>query len=129
SAHFALIDESDGMAPCLGHHTFRSIVLRLPPPPSSTLFPYTTLFRSTLDARNVLGDHCGGAHCLAVADARPPCRNRLGSRHRRRSEKHTSELQSRFELVCRLLLEKKNLPHYKVGFWCAHAKRHRSSCA
>src|SRR6267143_5343059 len=60
-------------------------------PPRSTLFPYTTLFRSNLDPRN-----------------------RLAQVHRQevrieevRSEEHTSELQSQFHLVCRLLLEKK----------------------
>src|SRR5207249_9517489 len=63
-------------------------------PPRSTLFPYTTLFRSRR------------ARQLAQAALRAP----LGSSRRRhvaRSEEHTSELQSRFDLVCRLLLEKK----------------------
>src|SRR5438477_6900712 len=62
-------------------------------PPRSTLFPYTTLFRST---RN----------CLP---ADPPRRARRSCRHRQsgRSEEHTSELQSHVNLVCRLLLEKK----------------------
>src|SRR5207253_3803058 len=60
-------------------------------PPSSTLFPYTTLFRSA--ART--GTARGGAD-------RPPARPGRG-----RSEEHTSELQSRGHLVCRLLLEKK----------------------
>src|SRR2546428_6475268 len=82
-------------------------------PPRSTLFPYTTLFRSK--------------HAAAIVPARPsgrrdkppPPRSRLAkSRPRRvspasaiaptRSEEHTSELQSRSDLVCRLLLEKKN---------------------
>src|SRR5688500_19164264 len=63
------------------------------PPPSSTLFPYTTLFRS----------HPPGA----LARRRGP--RRRGHRHRRRtrSEEHTSELQSPCNIVCRLLLEKK----------------------
>src|SRR5271167_1277725 len=61
-------------------------------PPRSTLFPYTTLFRS-FDA-----DACG----LAACDGSVP-NGTVG----RRSEEHTSELQSRFDLVCRLLLEKK----------------------
>src|SRR5215471_10341350 len=62
-------------------------------PPRSTLFPYTTLFRSR--ARGDLGLEDG--------------RDRLGlpGQARARSEEHTSELQSRRELVCRLLLEKK----------------------
>src|SRR3712207_7349820 len=81
-------------------------------PPRSTLFPYTTLFRSAL------------LPCLATTTpahaprTRPPWR-RLWSpsrrrpcrrcRRRPRSEEHTSELQSRQYLVCRLLLEKKNI--------------------
>src|SRR5260221_10913949 len=65
-------------------------------PPRSTLFPYTTLFRSiyTLslhDARQVAGDEVGEGDLLEHA----------------RSEEHTSELQSHSDLVCRLLLEKK----------------------
>src|SRR5215475_15119245 len=59
-------------------------------PPRSTLFPYTTLFRSTPPAR-----------CPGRGAARPH------RPRRRRSEEHTSELQSRENLVCRLLLEKK----------------------
>src|SRR5438309_11477763 len=64
-------------------------------PPSSTLFPYTTLFRSTEAAaiRAFIDNHCWS--------------KRLGSYVRYRSEEHTSELQSQFHLVCRLLLEKK----------------------
>src|SRR3712207_8290998 len=96
-------------------------------PPRSTLFPYTTLFRSrhararpSLDERRRLlrglareggavdgGDHVTGPDAGAPRgrvrehghDAQPP-----------RSEEHTSELQSRQYLVCRLLLEKKNTP-------------------
>src|SRR2546429_4649411 len=67
-------------------------------PPRSTLFPYTTLFRSIIGPALVVP-----APVHARADA--------GQRHRaaRRSEEHTSELQSRLHLVCRLLLEKKKL--------------------
>src|SRR5256885_8873372 len=65
-------------------------------PPRSTLFPYTTLFRSA-DERQALG---GGGRDAAAASA--------GSFDRHRSEEHTSELQSPCNLVCRLLLEKKN---------------------
>src|SRR6266513_3605753 len=61
-------------------------------PPRSTLFPYTTLFRSPT---------CRGPR-------RGPSAPGCGASARRRSEEHTSELQSRFDLVCRLLLEKKN---------------------
>src|SRR2546422_5740821 len=83
-------------------------------PPRSTLFPYTTLFRSLeeLDARHVdargredLGD---GAPAGSVV-VRPHPVGGAGARVRepQRSEEHTSELQSRLHLVCRLLLEKK----------------------
>src|SRR6266536_2021421 len=60
-------------------------------PPRSTLFPYTTLFRSRPWPSHAVGHHAG-----ADRAARVP-----------RSEEHTSELQSRVDLVCRLLLEKK----------------------
>src|SRR2546422_7349609 len=71
-------------------------------PPRSTLFPYTTLFRSEQRERTSFGSPAGS-----------PKGDRRGSRRaaRRagtlRSEEHTSELQSRLHLVCRLLLEKK----------------------
>src|SRR5262249_56996449 len=94
--------------------------LIIPPPPRSTLFPYTTLFRS-LDAR------ADGGQSRSRARPRPgnrppqelhprvpalhPHRQRLRLRRlrqsARRSEEHTSELQSLTNLVCRLLLEKK----------------------
>src|SRR5689334_24513383 len=70
-------------------------------PPRSTLFPYTTLFRSRRHVDNRRG---GG-----VLGQRPARRRLLpGAERARRSEEHTSELQSQFHLVCRLLLEKKN---------------------
>src|SRR5207248_6136114 len=88
----------------------RSIFLLIPRPPSSTLFPYTTLFRSRHQQvveggtpRRVPrlqpereGPH-RGVRVLGTSDPR-----------RARSEEHTSELQSPYDLVCRLLLEKKN---------------------
>src|SRR5450830_1458970 len=61
-------------------------------PPRSTLFPYTTLFRSTFRCEPI-GKARGGARVVECNQVR--------------SEEHTSELQSRFDLVCRLLLEKK----------------------
>src|SRR2546427_1611023 len=80
-------------------------------PPRSTLFPYTTLFRSR-DWKCTMRVH--GRNLVAKA----PWRN-AGSRGERsgeeRSEEHTSELQSQSNLVCRLLLEKKKLPTYSVG--------------
>src|SRR5699024_11980515 len=63
-------------------------------PPRSTLFPYTTLFRS----EDVLRPRGGRSRDGEAVDAVPG---------QIRSEEHTSELQSRFDLVCRLLLEKK----------------------
>src|SRR5438067_6165268 len=80
-------------------------------PPRSTLFPYTTLFRSS-DA-GLIGHHdheiSRAAKTLhALRRARPQVDPiGLGVRAAFRSEEHTSELQSRFDLVCRLLLEKK----------------------
>src|SRR5688572_32072342 len=65
-------------------------------PPRSTLFPYTTLFRSFQDRRSRFG---APEYCLAT--------HKIESLPGRRSEEHTSELQSQSNLVCRLLLEKK----------------------
>src|SRR2546430_7374162 len=86
-------------------------------PPRSTLFPYTTLFRSLVDLHWTLAQcrmRVGlSAESLATLDqalASP----RISARHRARlrSEEHTSELQSQSNLVCRLLLEKKkNITH------------------
>src|SRR5258707_11010217 len=71
-------------------------------PPRSTLFPYTTLFRSRTRAKPGASSASGGASpsLCGTADGPSACRTR-------RSEEHTSELQSRQYLVCRLLLEKK----------------------
>src|SRR5436305_5276368 len=74
----------------------------IPRPPRSTLFPYTTLFRSRQDPRRRLA--------LGQLEAHERPARRLRHRHvldDTRSEEHTSELQSRPHLVCRLLLEKK----------------------
>src|SRR5437868_13053917 len=74
-------------------------------PPSSTLFPYTTLFRSGVEPAVVSGrDRRTVGSMVAGADLAGARRDLL---RRPRSEEHTSELQSRFDLVCRLLLEKK----------------------
>src|SRR5207248_10477780 len=99
-----------------------SFSLLLPPPPTSPLFPYTTLFRS----------HLSGGRPARLDEPHPRSRRRRREalpgrapgtvdpaalqgaaghhRHSRdgRSEEHTSELQSPYDLVCRLLLEKKN---------------------
>src|SRR2546422_5938227 len=97
-------------------------------PPRSTLFPYTTLFRSHRDRRG----RC--QRCRVSIDVKParliprpagsPIAGRAGALVARgapwivmvstsRSEEHTSELQSRLHLVCRLLLEKKKKKRYK----------------
>src|SRR2546422_7580821 len=89
-------------------------------PPRSTLFPYTTLFRSQFHGRRIARVHLDRAPAPAgdgdEIDAADP--GEVERRRRRvrepRSEEHTSELQSRLHLVCRLLLEKK--------------KKKRSSC-
>src|SRR5689334_24762786 len=85
-----------------------------PRPPISTLFPYTTLFRS-VDADGIpLAVRLSAATIQdsqlleVMLDAIPPLRQPRHGRGRPRSEEHTSELQSQFHLVCRLLLEKKN---------------------
>src|SRR2546427_3533887 len=71
-------------------------------PPRSTLFPYTTLFRSRAPGR---GRRCVGATSSTAAASSTTATPR--SRRSPRSEEHTSELQSQSNLVCRLLLEKK----------------------
>src|SRR5256885_5848768 len=73
-------------------------------PPRSTLFPYTTLFRSL-----VLAQHLAGAADLQVVHGQVEARTQFLHLLGGRSEEHTSELQSPCNLVCRLLLEKKNI--------------------
>src|SRR2546430_4848365 len=96
-------------------------------PPRSTLFPYTTLFRSRYgprtatgagpresdpgDAAGRSGDRDRAAHTLAVPD--------------HRSEEHTSELQSQSNLVCRLLLEKKKTKQLMKIVVTTHTDDHR----
>src|SRR2546422_5515167 len=83
-------------------------------PPRSTLFPYTTLFRSLRCWQLWRSNQCpGSSHSGAsIADrllrALLKPASHLGPENSFRSEEHTSELQSRLHLVCRLLLEKKN---------------------
>src|SRR2546430_12655277 len=68
-------------------------------PPRSTLFPYTTLFRSLAGPLPLTSSNICNVASLVMSRARSPTK--------RRSEEHTSELQSQSNLVCRLLLEKK----------------------
>src|SRR5205807_8798569 len=77
------------------------------PPPRSTLFPYTTLFRSAHAAGNGVRRLHSGPLRLAALGSNPTGRPSLPLQATR-SEEHTSELQSPCNLVCRLLLEKKN---------------------
>src|SRR5438094_6641616 len=74
-------------------------------PPRSTLFPYTTLFRSSRFGKELLNvwERVPTRHAAAPR----PGLDRFEQRHGGRSEEHTSELQSPYDLVCRLLLEKK----------------------
>src|SRR5690349_24146967 len=92
------------------------------PPPRSTLFPYTTLFRSYQLMAGVV------AEAISRAAELEPKRD-LAAEERKehghsaaaygRSEEHTSELQSRRDLVCRLLLEKKKTQHTPRSAWIA----------
>src|SRR5690349_22073683 len=94
-------------------------------PPRSTLFPYTTLFRSLLSVTTswvvpIMCTVAPGRGCFVTASETLPLR----------SEEHTSELQSRRDLVCRLLLEKKKKSHL-LDDTCpgsavpaSHARRH-----
>src|SRR5438874_8860181 len=99
---------------------FFSILRR---PPRSTLFPYTTLFRSSHES----SDRCGPESSTAPTRYRCPRLSRRRSRGR--SEEHTSELQSRRDLVCRLLLEKKKISHGDKPYSTPHssAPRYASS--
>src|SRR6266550_6167077 len=82
------------------HFFFFFLMIRRPP--RSTLFPYTTLFRSPAPSRRT----------VRLPGSRWPRRSPPSCARRRRSEEHTSELQSRLHLVCRLLLEKKKKKIY-----------------
>src|SRR5205085_10920270 len=101
---------------CVTFISFLLFFLLIRPPPRSTLFPYTTLFRSCT-SRAAIRPRCGCAPHPTRESSRAPRRS-FGFRRARwraarfsirraRSEEHTSELQSQSNLVCRLLLEKK----------------------
>src|SRR5438270_3843448 len=89
----AMIASASPRHVCGGTHMLHRFFFMIRRPPRSTLFPYTTLFRSSTGP-------------TATSSSRPP--KALASRPAPRSEEHTSELQSQSNLVCRLLLEKKN---------------------
>src|SRR2546430_10542157 len=98
-------------------------------PPRSTLFPYTTLFRSRPDrehvARRRRAPVPGGARAgLPGARGRVPQGRPAAGACDVRSEEHTSELQSQSNLVCRLLLEKKKKNMNKLSTYCSmHAEQ------
>src|SRR3712207_7381574 len=97
-------------------------------PPRSTLFPYTTLFRSLVQGLNRADegstDDTGHMPASAEEAARPASPARSGIATAPRSEEHTSELQSRQYLVCRLLLEKKKHSTYQPIRHHRHDSRH-----
>src|SRR5260370_23655362 len=86
-------------------------------PPRSTLFPYTTLFRShaTVPALRESATRLCALELAAVATSEPMTTGATRARRASRSEEHTSELQSHLNLVCRLLLEKKNRTAARAG--------------
>src|SRR5436853_1014762 len=100
---------------------FLFFFLMIRPPPRSTLFPYTTLFRSfSPESRSICRCRCG----LTVFPVMPTL-------PMIRSEEHTSELQSLRHLVCRLLLEKKNSTRSNFCSICyvrRYMSRHRPAC-
>src|SRR3712207_6974464 len=111
-------------------------------PPRSTLFPYTTLFRSREAAAQPASAREGGVAkrgsarrdpaTVCMASSAPqtrstsPTENTLAA-GQDRSEEHTSELQSRQYLVCRLLLEKKNTPVLSSPFLTSYTKPYNNS--
>src|SRR2546421_5943764 len=103
---------------CYGHFLlFFFFFLMIRRPPRSTLFPYTTLFRSTRPTEPLAGD-------CSVTDV-PTIDAYASMVDTSRSEEHTSELQSRSDLVCRLLLEKKKKKQKKQNIYEQNKKKYR----
>src|SRR5438105_9916769 len=97
-------------------------------PPRSTLFPYTTLFRSSGAPGKSKRRSSAGSGRTGFPSAKSPFwpgRPIPASRLWRRSEEHTSELQSRVDLVCRLLLEKKKKKKLKIKQTRLETKQYR----
>src|SRR6266496_4973578 len=92
----------------MGFSLFIFFFLMIRPPPRSTLFPYTTLFRSS---RRWSPRRRWRPACSPLLSPR-----RAGRASTGRSEEHTSELQSRRDLVCRLLLAKKNKNEHEPSY-------------
>src|SRR2546429_5827064 len=110
------------------HSLYSFFFLMIRRPPRSTLFPYTTLFRSKIASDQDVAALLGGARIGRYAfDA-------VLDVGRVRSEEHTSELQSRLHLVCRLLLEKKKSKeitatcHYRILIDRAHLSCLHHAC-
>src|SRR2546430_9590606 len=94
------------------HCVFCFFFLMIRRPPRSTLFPYTTLFRSLSGAAGI----AGGADLLRGDENFDTANYSDRTDNQHRSEEHTSELQSQSNLVCRLLLEKKKkTEHYNTA--------------
>src|SRR5256885_2393614 len=91
-------------------------------PPRSTLFPYTTLFRSPSSVAVVLGPYLLHIHSAVVQFQKTAAHPAAGLR----SEEHTSELQSPCNLVCRLLLEKKKTNLYRYLLYTRFCRHHCS---
>src|SRR3989442_5348815 len=106
--HSPKIIMSGSKSPCFMEKAFFFLMIRRPP--RSTLFPYTTLFRSSCEVRMMRASRCFKS---SVSTARMP---------RNRSEEHTSELQSRPHLVCRLLLEKKQVWGWRGWHFSVHQR-------
>src|SRR5690242_21250658 len=96
----------------------------MPDPPRSTLFPYTTLFRSSPTSLRLRAPFAcpdftlrwrGSQRPAGLREVRDAANIEPGTWRRARSEEHTSELQSHVNLVCRLLLEKKNKRQYALA--------------
>src|SRR5207249_9831476 len=113
------------VTPYLRHSFFITFFfLLLPPPPRSTLFPYTTLFRSRAEHKRARWNFHSHGDQRVCADNGTRANYHIvknnGAHANQhfvidRSEEHTSELQSRFDLVCRLLLEKKKKNNTKTN--------------
>src|SRR5205823_12640523 len=108
STHYALPNSSDAdSVPCRLTTHKHFFFLMLPRPPRSTLFPYTTLFRSEITSARTQRRH--GVTKMFRLTVFSFALSTAGAASAR-SEEHTSELQSLAYLVCRLLLEKKKIP-------------------
>src|SRR3712207_8433796 len=109
----------------MSNHLLFFFFLMIRRPPRSTLFPYTTLFRSRRAGATAPRLRAAQAEAArrgprVVREERPRRRRHARSLLLPRSEEHTSELQSRQYLVCRLLLEKKNNQYVQISITKVH---------